>query len=1026
MSSPPSSPNPRTPPLTRGEANEVLRYWLASLQLDEALATRPRARRLSSAAAPARVDAPTPGQDYFKLAFDAELQALLSKRGQVRKPFDAELSAFFEHWLVTQYRRGPSDERAQPHLLAFPVVHLPRGELAGLLRYELSLRFAAVDGGEFAVPTRSQRRKRSFPLAPNEVVLASSERGARGERQLPFFIDTRLLQQQLGVARESIDAMFVELRKQPQASEQQMLEQVCLLLEAELGEAASPKGELLERLTAAMSGLLARRGGRARVYPVGIVIDGTRAKTTWYLQRELQTLLDEEPETSWMLDSCLGAYLTGGALPAGRAVQRTLFPGLGLSESQRAAGERCWGSRLLAVQGPPGTGKTTLILHLAAQTLLQQVDALADTGEMGEGSLVVASTNNRAVDNVVDPLLAVRELPLALRGGSQKVCEVVLSQQLARVRSWLEQAQKQPDGVRSAQLEAALERFKRVRAELDDLLAPRARAFEQETRRENLGSELAQLLADEQVVETLDPRALPELRPLLERAQRRLEALCELCEELPDLPQLSAVDRHYRSSAKRTLPALEQAAAAAGISLELGLPPDLPPTTNITQLMEAWRSAAEKALAAVEQLQQRIEHADGARRRRDRLSQVQRALAALGPLPELAEHQASESAQRALFDAALDVREAWAAVESSELLKVVTDAFSAASDERSLRTLWESRSWQRLRQLFGVWGCTLLSLGNCFPPRREAIRRLVIDEAGQCHPAYAVSGLLRCESALIIGDVHQLEPVIELEPDDDARVIASCKLTLPARTLAPYRVHSESHTSVQSLADRAVVDRPQLSEHFRCQPEIIDICDALCDYRLRVLTPPQQPMAALPFLRHPVSLVDVAGEQERLAGSWHNAAELALTIELFLALCEHGIEPSEIAVITPYRGQLEQLRRQFARLHIPVDHSVELSDFEDLPLGAAGRGAALGTVHRFQGGERSIVLFSSVVTRRPSLGFLDERENLLNVAISRARHRFIALGHRPLLETGQRTRLLARAALPLAPEAFRRQLGLQL
>jgi superfamily I DNA and/or RNA helicase len=67
-----------------------------------------------------------------------------------------------------------------------------------------------------------------------------------------------------------------------------------------------------------------------------------------------------------------------------------------------------------------------------------------------------------------------------------------------------------------------------------------------------------------------------------------------------------------------------------------------------------------------------------------------------------------------------------------------------------------------------------------------------------------------------------------------------------------------------------------------------------------------------------------------------------------------------------------------------------------------------------------------VVTRRASLGFLDERENLLNVAISRARHRFIALGDRALLESGRRTSLLVRAARPLAPEAFRSQLGLQL
>jgi superfamily I DNA and/or RNA helicase len=147
---------------------------------------------------------------------------------------------------------------------------------------------------------------------------------------------------------------------------------------------------------------------------------------------------------------------------------------------------------------------------------------------------------------------------------------------------------------------------------------------------------------------------------------------------------------------------------------------------------------------------------------------------------------------------------------------------------------------------------------------------------------------------------------------------------------------------------------------------------------------------------------------------------------LFQAIVKLGTDPNDVAVITPYRGQLEQLRKQFQRLGIPIDYSVELTDVEDAPPGISGRGVALGTVHRFQGGERSIVLFSSVVTRRASLGFLDDRENLLNVAISRARHRFVAIGDRGVLAMGRRTSLVLRGAAPLQVEGFRTQLGLQL
>ncbi len=170
-------------------------------------------------------------------------------------------------------------------------------------------------------------------------------------------------------------------------------------------------------------------------------------------------------------------------------------------------------------------------------------------------------------------------------------------------------------------------------------------------------------------------------------------------------------------------------------------------------------------------------------------------------------------------------------------------------------------------------------------------------------------------------------------------------------------------------------------------------------------------------MTHPVALVDLRGEQSPLAGSWCNELELRETLALVESLLDRGVGAAEIAVITPYRGQLERLRRSFAERRVPLAYSPELSE-----SGASGQrtGVALGTVHRFQGGERSIVLFSSVVTHPASLGFLNTRPNLLNVAISRARHHFICLGHAAVLAQGPRTRLLTSGAHALSPAAYGR------
>lgn len=1029
----------RAVPLRRPEANEVLRYWLASLQLDEALAARPRARRPLVGHAAPRLDAPSPGHDYFKLPLDASLGELIQRQKPLHKDFDAELGAFFETWLSSQYRRG-EDDRDVSHLIAFPVVHLPRGDLAGLLRYAVRVRFGDVAGPAFKVPTRSERRRKIYPAAPSEVRVTAVERGAR---QWPFFIDTRLLQQQLGVARESIDAFFTELRALPELDETRMLELVCSLLEGELTQAGdapqvAAADNLLSRIAAAMSQLLHKNAQRARVYPVGIVVDGTRAKTTWYLQRELQMLIEEHPEVAWEQGGCLGAYLTGDAPPIGVSPQGALFRGPTLSTSQRIAAERTWGSRLTAVQGPPGTGKTTLILHLAAQAIVKQVEQLADAGEMGSGTFVVSSTNNRAVDNVIDPLNPSPSvdggLPLALRAGSQRVCEHQLSVQLQHAHHWLSAARMRPVTERKQVLTDALAVFAQRRTELADILAAHHRSCDTATKRNALLFELTRLNTDtDSTAEDVDPlaklskSAVQSLYEPLQKAHARLQTLNNLCSGKADLTQLNAVDKECRRAKKKDLPTLEAALRIVGLPFEIELPPPLPPSADPKVLLEAWEEAAAAALAHVEDLQLRLARALGHARTRERVGLVQRQLAALPADSDASEtpRPDTDALEGSLFEAAVRVREAWAALESDALSGLVQRALSLARTEYSLRSLWsdEPEDWTQLRRLFGVWGCTLLSLGNCFPARSDAMAQVVIDEAGQCHPAYAVSALMRSRCALIIGDVHQLEPVIDLELGDDDRVIQSCKLALEPSQLAPYRVHSAARCSVQALADRAVLERPRLTEHFRCQPPIIAICDQLCGYGLSVRTPAQQPAVPLPFLTHPVMFVDVPGEQERLGGSWHNAMELALTLELTQSLFNAGLAPEDLAVITPYRGQLEQLQKQLVRLGIPIDNSAELMELEQAGAGAS-RGVTLGTVHRFQGGERSVVIFSSVVTRRSSLPFLDQRENLLNVAVSRARHRLIVLGDRALLAGGERTRLLTQAAHPLMPDSFRAQLSL--
>jgi hypothetical protein len=372
-----------------------------------------------------------------------------------------------------------------------------------------------------------------------------------------------------------------------------------------------------------------------------------------------------------------------------------------------------------------------------------------------------------------------------------------------------------------------------------------------------------------------------------------------------------------------------------------------------------------------------------------------------------------------LFRAAERLRAAWALQNEKNLLNVLTLALRAARGSRSLKNLLDNPSgggaW--LRRLFPAWGATLLSLGNVFPANAGACEQVIIDEAGQCHPGYAVSALLRARSALVIGDVHQLEPVIGLSQDDEQRILRGMRLGISAERLAGYRTHDDANnSSAQALADRAVETRPTLIDHFRCQPEIAAICEKLCGYGLvprRRGIPRANGPSVLPA---PVLFLPLDGEQERHAGSWMNPLEVSHVVYWVQHLLNQGISPDEIGVITPFRGQLDALGRELARAHVPLEQAAPTRELDNLELfGAPSRGLSLGTVHRFQGGEKRIILFSATVTRSASLRFIDERVNLINVAASRARDHLITLGHEPTLRSGQFTRALLEGAEYLLP-----------
>jgi superfamily I DNA and/or RNA helicase len=246
----------------------------------------------------------------------------------------------------------------------------------------------------------------------------------------------------------------------------------------------------------------------------------------------------------------------------------------------------------------------------------------------------------------------------------------------------------------------------------------------------------------------------------------------------------------------------------------------------------------------------------------------------------------------------------------------------------------------------------------------------VIDEAAQCAPIYAVPALARARRALLTGDTAQLPPVYTLDPRVDDRLARGLNET----AVAPFRMGAASTSSAQATAEPRTRARLALVEHFRSQPAIVALASRWSGYDLDVRTASRSLREISPRLASSVIVLPVRGHGGRAPEGVVNEPEAIHAADLVAELLADGVEASDIAVLTPFVGQCVRIERELSA------------------RGLFYRGGVLvSTVHRLQGGERRVVVFSVAATQRRHLRWLGERPHLLHVATSRAQDHLIAL-----------------------------------
>lgn len=275
---------------------------------------------------------------------------------------------------------------------------------------------------------------------------------------------------------------------------------------------------------------------------------------------------------------------------------------------------------------------------------------------------------------------------------------------------------------------------------------------------------------------------------------------------------------------------------------------------------------------------------------------------------------------------------------------------------------------------------------------------LIMDEAGQCLPEIAAACLTLARNAVFVGDVLQLQPVANV-CDQVQRAIA--RKVCPNEVLPPEAMPlgGSAMKIAQLAARRSSGDEPgvTLLFHYRCVPEIIGYCNALL-YKGRIQNARVEPRMAQLGWMPAMSWVAVDGKPERSSGSWVNVAEVQAIVDWLVLERKRlteipavGDQPAKTLALADVVAIVTPLARQAALLREAL-----VSAFGEQEVAHM----VIGTVHKLQGAERPVVLFSLVQSQPTNQRLMADRDGgmLMNVAVSRARDAFVVFADRKTLK----------------------------
>lgn len=357
---------------------------------------------------------------------------------------------------------------------------------------------------------------------------------------------------------------------------------------------------------------------------------------------------------------------------------------------------------------------------------------------------------------------------------------------------------------------------------------------------------------------------------------------------------------------------------------------------------------------------------------------------------------------------------AWVHAITSEIYEEMEIQLTAFNEEKEMFDSVRNDVDLRILSSANVIGITTTGLArNLKHLRKLPSKVLVAEEAGEVLEAHLLTAMLpSLEHAILIGDHQQLRPKVQnydLSVDNPRGQIA-LDISLFERLVNPR--HGPSSAGLPFVT---------LETQRRMHPAISKLVRSTLYPNLQDF-PSVEGYPTVKGMRRRLFWLDHDNKEDGKNEHLHSTSQTnTFEVNMVAALVRHlqrqgEYSSQDIAVLTPYLGQLRKLRAKLASFTDIILNDLDVTDLakeaEDdsstdanagpprppVAKGSLLKALRLATVDNFQGEEAKVVIISLVRSNdERKCGFL-RTSNRINVLLSRAQHGMYIIGNRATSE----------------------------